>query len=162
MRNKAAAAILCAASLAHAEDATFTVRLMTTETALKAAQAALARCRADGFQVTVAVVDRSGTPQALLRDRYAGPHTVTMSIDKAWTAVTFRLDTAALADATAAGKPQSGIRSRPRVVTVAGGVPIEAGGSMLGAIGVSGAPGGERDELCARAGIAAVRDALEF
>src|SRR5581483_3683678 len=82
MRNKAAAAILCAASLAHAEDATFTVRLMTTETALKAAQAALARCRADGFQVTVAVVDRSGTPQALLRDRYAGPHTVTMSIDK--------------------------------------------------------------------------------
>ena len=160
--RKALFVLLVAASVAHAQEATFTVRLMTAETALKAVQAALAKCRADGYQVAVAVVDRYGLPQAVLRDRYAGAHTVPMAIDKAWTAASFRTDTADLAEATTAGKPQSGIRERPRVVAVAGGLVIEAGGSLVGAIGVSGAPGGDRDDVCARAGIAAVRDALDF
>ena len=153
--------VLCAPA-AIAQDATFTVRLMTMETALKAAQAALAKCRADGYQVAVAVVDRSGLPQAVLRDRYAGAHTVRMAIDKAWTAASFRTDTATLAEATAPWRPQSGIRERPRVVAVAGGLVIEGAGALLGAIGVSGAPGGDRDDVCARAGIAAVRESLEF
>ena len=161
MKRFAAVLLLCAAP-ALAQEATYTVRLMTMETALRAAQAALAKCRADGFQVTVAVVDRSGLPQAVLRDRYAGAHTVRMAIDKAWTAASFRTDTATLADVTAPGRPQSGLRERPRVVTVAGGLVIEGGGALLGGIGVSGAPGGDRDDVCARAGIAAVRDSLEF
>jgi uncharacterized protein GlcG (DUF336 family) len=153
---------LAAAVVAHAQEATYTVRLMTTETALRAAQAALQRCRGDGFQVAVAVVDRAGLAQALLRDRYAGPHTARMAVDKAWTAVSFRTSTAALAEATEAGKPQSGIRYRPRVVAVGGGRVIESAGNLLGGIGVSGAPGGERDDVCAQAGIAAIRDALDF
>lgn len=156
------AAVLLCVTPALAQEATYTVRLMTMETALKAAQAALAKCRAEGYQVAVAVVDRHGLPQTLLRDRYAGPHTVRMAIDKAWTAASFRTDTAALAEITGPGRPQSGIRERPRVVAVAGGLVIEGGGALLGAIGVSGAPGGERDDVCARAGIAAVRDALDF
>ena len=135
---------------------------MTTETALKAAQAALQKCRDDGYQVAVAVVDRAGLAQALLRDRYAGAHTAKMAVDKAWTAVSFRTNTTALAEATEAGKPQSGIRHRPRVVAVGGGLIIESAGNLLGGIGVSGAPGGERDDVCARAGIAAIQDALDF
>jgi uncharacterized protein GlcG (DUF336 family) len=142
--------------------AAYTVKLLTPETALKAAQAALKKCRDSGYQATVAVVDRSGVTQALLRDRFAGPHTVDMAAAKAWTAVSFRVSTAELAEATQPGKPQSGIRNRPGVAAVGGGLIIEAGGSLLGGIGVSGAPGGKEDEACAAAGIAAIREDIEF
>jgi len=158
----AVAALALAAGTAHAQDATYAVRLITPETALKAAQAALKKCRDDGFQVTVAVVDRSGVAQVVLRDRFAGPHTVRMAVDKAWTAVSFRTSTTDLARATQAGSPQSGIRQRPRVAAVGGGMMIEGAGSLLGGIGVSGAPGGDGDEACARAGIAAIQDSLDF
>lgn len=156
--------VLClfAVTDAMAQEATYTVKLMTPETALKAAQAALKKCRDDGYQVAVAVVDRSGVAQVVLRDRFAGAHTVRMAIDKAWTAVSFRTDTAELARVTQPGSPQSGIRHRPRVAAVGGGVMIEGAGSLLGGIGVSGAPGGDRDEVCARAGIRAIQDSLDF
>ncbi len=157
-----AVAGVSAATPVPAQDATFSVRLLTPETALQAAQAALARCRAGGFQVAVAVVDRMGVVQVLLRDRFAGPHTPETATGKAWTAVSFRTDTTALADATQAGRPQSGIRNRPGVVAAGGGLMIEAGGSLVGGIGVSGAPGGKEDDACAAAGIAAIKDNLEL
>ena len=147
---------------AAAAHATFAIKLLTPQTALNAAQAALARCRANGYQVTVAVTDRMGVVQVLLRDRFAGPHTVDMATSKAYTAVSFRTNTTELAEATQAGKPQSGIRNRPGVAAVGGGLMIEAGGSLLGAIGVSGAPGGKEDDACAAAGIAAIREELEL
>jgi uncharacterized protein GlcG (DUF336 family) len=146
---------------AHGQ-ATFTQKALTPETALKAAQAALKKCRDSGYQATIAVVDRMGVTQVLLRDRFAGPHTVDMASAKAWTAASFRFSTAQLEDATQGGKPQSGIRNRPGVAAVAGGLTIEAGGSLLGAIGVSGAPGGREDEACAAAGIAAIREDIEL
>jgi uncharacterized protein GlcG (DUF336 family) len=152
---------LCAFS-AQAADATFAVKLLTPETALKAAQAALKKCRDSGYQVTVAVVDRMGVVQVVLRDRFAGPHTVDMASAKAYTAVSFRTNTTDLAEATQPGRPQSGIRSRPGVAAVGGGLMIEAGGSLLGAIGVSGAPGGKEDDACAAAGIAAIREDIEL
>ena len=147
---------------AHAADATFSVKLLTPETALKAAQAALKSCRDRGFQATVAVVDRMGVVQVLLRDRFAGPHTVDMASAKAYTAASFRTNTSELAEATQPGRPASGIRSRPGVAAVGGGMLIEAGGSLLGAIGVSGAPGGREDDACAAAGIAAIREDIEL
>lgn len=156
---------LCAALLAApalAQDATYTVKMMTPETALRAAQAALKKCRDDGFQVAVAVVDRGGMTQVLLRDRFAGAHTLRMAVDKAWTAVSFRTNTAELMKATQPASPQAAIRNRPRVAAVAGGLMIEGGGALLGGIGVSGAPGGDRDDVCAQAGIAAIRDSVEF
>jgi len=149
------------ACAAHAQG-TFPVKVLTPETALKAAQAALAKCRASGFQVTVAVVDRMGVVHVLLRDRFAGPHTPDMASAKAYTAASFRTNTTALAEATQPGRPQSGIRNRPGVAAVGGGVMIEGGGSLLGAIGVSGAPGGREDDACAEAGIAAIREDIEF
>lgn len=147
---------------AAAQDASFATKSLTLETAQKAAQAALKKCRDDGYQVAVAVVDRSGITQVMLRDRFAGPHTPTMAEDKAWSAATFRTNTADLDRVTQPGMPQSGIRHRPRVVVVAGGMIIEGAGSLLGAIGVSGAPGGDLDDVCAKAGIAAIRDSIDF
>ena len=148
--------------LATAQPATFTTKSLTPETALKAAQAALAKCRADGYQVTVAVVDRSGITQALLRDRFAGPHTVDVATNKAWSAVSFKTSTADLERATRPNTPMAGLRNVPRATPVGGGLMIEGAGSLLGGIGVSGAPGGEADEVCAKAGIKAVADDLEF
>jgi uncharacterized protein GlcG (DUF336 family) len=151
-----------AAGTARAQDTTFAVKLMTPETALKAAQAALRKCRDGGYQVTVAVVDRSGLTQVVLRDRFAGPHTVDMAVDKAWTAVSFRASTADIMRATEPGSALSGIRNRPRVAAVAGGRLIESGGALVGGIGVSGAPRGDFDDVCTQAGIDAIRDSLEF
>jgi uncharacterized protein GlcG (DUF336 family) len=76
--------------------------------------------------------------------------------------VSFRTNTSELAAATQPGQPQSGIRHRPGVAAVGGGMMIEAGGSLLGAIGVSGAPGGREDDVCAAAGIAAIREDIEL
>jgi len=157
-----AAAAFVAGAPAAAQDATFSMKIMTPETALKAAQAALKKCRDDGYQVAVAVVDRMGVTQVILRDRYAGPHTPTTARGKAWTAVSFRTNSGDLAKLTQAGTPQSGVRQVPGVVAIGGGLMIEGGGSLFGAIGVSGAPGGELDDACAAAGIAAIKDSLEF
>ena len=162
MTRLIAALALLGAGAALAADATFSVKLLTPETALKAAQAALARCRASGYQVTVAITDRMGVVQVLLRDRFAGPHTPDMATAKAYTAASFRTNTTELAEATQPGRPQSGIRNRPGVAAVGGGLMIEAGGSLLGAIGVSGAPGARDDDACAAAGIAAIREDLEL
>ncbi len=146
---------------AKAQEATFIVKQLTPETALKLARAALEACRKQGYQIAVAVSDRSGVPQVLIRDRYAGPHTVDVAINKAWTAVSFRQDTLSFSRATS-GLEHAGPRHFSRVVAVGGGVPIEAGGSILGAVGVSGAPGGEADDSCARQGLNAVNDDLNF
>jgi uncharacterized protein GlcG (DUF336 family) len=159
---RAAALLLVLATSAVAQDATLSVKQLTPETALKAAQAALASCRASGYQVAVAVVDRSGLTQALIRDRFAGPHTLEVSQNKAWTAASFKTNTGELEKVTQPGQTMSGLRSVPRFMAIGGGMTIEAGGSLLGAIGVSGAPGGEADEACAKAGIKAIADSLEF
>lgn len=148
--------------VALAQNATHTVRLMVPDTALKAANAALQTCRNQGYQVAVAVTDRFGVTQVMLRDRFAGPHTVDTAMNKAWTAVTYRQDTLAFDIATSKEPRAAGARMLPRIVPIGGGVLIEASGALLGAVAVSGAPGGEADDHCARAGLAAVRDELEF
>ena len=93
-----------ASGTAAAQEATYNIRTLTPESALKAAQAALKSCRDSGYQVAVAVVDRSGLTQVMLRDRYAGPHTPKTAIGKAWTAVSFRTNTTAMAEMTQPGK----------------------------------------------------------
>ena len=110
----------------------------------------------------MAVVDRAGVAQVMLRDRFAGAHTPETASGKAWTAVSFRTNTTDMLDLTQPGRPQNGIRNLPRVVIVGGGLLIEAQGAILGAIGVSGAPGGDADDACAKAGITAIRDKIDF
>ncbi|MBR0763131.1 MULTISPECIES: GlcG/HbpS family heme-binding protein [Bradyrhizobium] len=158
-----AAAILVA--LAHpviAEEPLTTYKSLSPELALDLARASLGDCRSRGYQVAVAVVDRFGVIQVVLRDRFAGAHTVSTASGKAWTAATFRTSTTELNAVSQPGMMQAGIRNLPGTVIVGGGLIVEAGGSLVGAVGVSGAPGGDADEACAKAGIDAIRDKLEF
>ena len=146
----------------RAQDSIITYKSLSPELALDLARASLAECRKLGFQVAVAVVDRFGITQVVLRDRLAGPHTPATAAGKAWTAASFRTNTMELISITQPGMPQAGIRNLPGVVIVGGGNVVEAAGSMVGAVGISGAPGGDADEACAKAGIAAIRDKLDF
>jgi uncharacterized protein GlcG (DUF336 family) len=159
-----AAAIISAGVVAPAGAQKMLANYMTLTTfaAQAAAQAALARCQKDGYTVAVAVVDRGGQPLAVLRDNLAGAHTTQTATGKAATAVTFRTDTTELAAISQAGKPQSGIRQLPNVIAVGGGLVIRAKGSLVGGIGVSGAPGGDADDACAKAGVAAINDTIEL
>jgi uncharacterized protein GlcG (DUF336 family) len=152
------------AGVAQAQAPKLTLPLVTLQTgaALTAAQAAFDRCRKEGYTVAVAVVDRGGHALALLRDPLAGAHTVQTAIGKAWTAVSFRTDTTELATSTQANRAASGIRELPGVVAVGGGMMVRARGALMGGIGVSGAPGGQEDDVCAKAGIDAIADALEL
>lgn len=145
-----------------AQDSTVTYKSLSVELALELARAALSDCQKRGFQVAVSVVDRFGNPQVLLRDRFAGPHTPSTATGKAWTSVSFRSSTTELNAISQPGMMQAGLRNLPNVVILGGGLMVESGGSLLGAIGVSGAPGGDADEACAKAGISAVQDKLDF
>jgi uncharacterized protein GlcG (DUF336 family) len=130
--------------------------------AVELAQATMKACEEKGYQVSVAVVDRFGVPQVMLRDRFAGPHTPDTAVSKAYTAVSFRTDTLSLVEPTQSGKPQSGARSIPDVVMLGGGELVSAGGRLVAGVGVSGAPSGEADAACAKAGIEAVESKLLF
>ncbi len=163
-RYLAAGAVLAAlsSSVQAQEDALITFKSLSLKTATELAQGALTECRKRGFQVAVAVVDRGGNVQVILRDRFAGPHTSNAARRKAWTAVSFRTDTQSMATLTQPGELPSATRDIVGALMLGGGVPVEAGGSIVGGVGVSGAPGGDSDDACARAGIEAVVDKLEF
>jgi len=156
-----AVALLVAAS-AQAQEALVPANTLSPELALEIAQTSMKACRDEGYQVAVAVVDRMGVPQVMLRDRYAGPHTPDTAQRKAWTAVSFRSDTLALANRTQPGSAQSGARMITNVLMIGGGVPVQAAGATVAGVGISGAPTGEADDRCARAGIDAVKASLEL
>ena len=144
------------------DDAFVVYKSLSPEVALEAAQAALKKCRDNGFQVAVAVVDRFGQPQVMLRDRYADLPAPDTAVGKAYTALSFRAATSELAKSIRSGQLDSGLARLPHVAMLAGGLMIEAGGTLLGGIGVSGAPGGDKDEECAKAGLDAIRDKIDF
>jgi uncharacterized protein GlcG (DUF336 family) len=167
MMKHALSIVLVAASLAvaapiHAEDATVTYKSIAPDVALDLAKAALTTCRAHGYQVAVVVLDRFGEQIVLLRDRFAGLPANGTANDKAYTALSFRGSSDAFAKGVQKGELSAGLTRLPHVVALAGGLAIEAGGSLLGAVGVAGAPGGDKDEECAKAGLDAIRDKLDF
>ncbi|MES2182225.1 MAG: heme-binding protein [Pseudomonadota bacterium] len=147
---------------ALATDSSYTIKLMTPETALKAALAGMKECRSIGYQVAIAVVDRTGQTQVVLRDRFAGMHTIEAATNKAWTAVSFKTNTSQFATNTQSGKESSGIRSISKVLALGGGMMVDAGGNLYGAIGVSGAPSGDEDDKCTKAAIASIMEDLEM
>ena len=140
----------------------FSQKSLTPAAALKVAKATLEACRSAGFQAAVAVVDRGGNMQVMLRDRFAGPHTPEVARRKAWTAVSFRTNTTQMSENTQAGEKASGVRHVVGALMLGGGVMIRAGGTLVGAIGVSGAPGGQADEDCAVKGLASIQEDLDF
>ena len=123
----AAAISALLAGPAAAQEALVTYKSLSPELALDLARATLADCQKRGFQVTVAVVDRFGVTQVLLRDRFAGPHTVSTASGKAWTAASFRTSTTELNAISQPGMMQAGIRHLPGAVIVGGGLTVEAG-----------------------------------
>ena len=140
-----------------------TQKALSLEMAQAIIQGTVERCRADGFSVSVTVVDGSGLLKAFLRDEGNGPHTIDLSRRKAYTALTFasRFPTS-LAFATARGSTLgSPMPNVEGTVGVGGGVPIKVGDVAIGAVGVSGAVGGDKDEVCANAGIAKVAHLLK-
>jgi len=153
--------MLSVASFSNAES-TFSLTSLTPDVAMKLATAARQSCNDQGYQVAVAVVDRSGLLQAFIRDRFATPHTVEVAERKAWTALSFRIPTSEMEKATNQDTVMMGIRHTSKALMVGGGLPVEAGGSLLGGIGISGAPGGDLDEACAADGLLAIEDDLLF
>jgi uncharacterized protein GlcG (DUF336 family) len=135
------------------------VKRLSMESALQIAQAAIKQCRKEGVQVAVTVIDRGGHIQAVLRDVLAMDLTLTISQQKAYTAMSFNTPTSAMDSRFT--KPFS-VGKIDGLVFSAGGLPITAGGSILGGVGVSGAPSGETDEKCAQAGLDAIRADLEM
>jgi len=123
-------------------------------------QGALDQCTKDGYNVSVTIVDKGGNVAASVRGDGTGPHTMEFSRLKAYTART-RNQTSLQTMKLLEDPANAFIRQIPGVVGVGGGVPIRAGTEVIGAVGVSGAPGGEKDEVCANAGIAKVADALK-
>jgi uncharacterized protein GlcG (DUF336 family) len=158
----AATLMLAAPPALAGDDAVVVYKSLSPEIALEAAQAAMKKCRDNGFQIAVAVVDRFGQPQVMLRDRYAGLPAPDTAVSKAYTALSFRAATSDLAKSIRSGQLDAGLARLPHVAMLAGGVTIETGGTLLGGIGVSGAPGGDKDEECAKAGLDAVRDKIDF
>lgn len=147
---------------ATAQEGLVTFRALAPDTAIKLAQATMAACRKAGFQVAVAIVDRSGLTQVMVRDRFAGAHTPETARRKAWTAVSWRASTRELADIAKPGTSFFGLHHAPGAMLLGGGLTIQAAGSIIGGIGVSGAPGGEADEECAKAGLESIEDVLNF
>ncbi len=159
MRKTLASLLLGAALPAAAGDL---VPLQKVGVALAAdlARGALDSCRKAGYQVSAVVVDRSGDTVAALRDDLAPRHTLEIAYRKA---------NAVILSGTASGefaRNRADIVAKldlvKDVLVLEGGLPIRAAGALVGAIGVSGAPGGDKDAACARAALAAVAERLEF
>ena len=135
-------------------------RVMTLKLATDIAAAAVKSCRDAGYQVSAVVVDRSGAPQVVMRDVYAIRFTVEIAERKANAVVLsgvssseFRLNRADIV---------SEMNEVDGILVLDGAVPVRAAGTLLGAVGVSGAPGGDKDEACATAAVASVQERLEF
>jgi uncharacterized protein GlcG (DUF336 family) len=147
-----AAALLAPVSVAAQELPT--VPYLPLDMAQTAAQTALEACAAEGHNVSVTIVARSGETKVLLRADNAGPHTVGSSTGKAFTSASMGRDTAGLAGFIGENPANDGLRDMDgRLVIQAGGLPIRIDGALVGGIGVGGAPSGDIDATCARAGL---------
>ena len=128
--------------------------------ALAIIQGTLEQCTKDGYKVSVVIVDKAGNVAASVRGDGTNPHTMEFGRLKAYTSRT-RGQTSLEFMKLTSDPANAYLKQIPNTVAVGGGVPIKVGNEVIGAVGVSGAPGGEKDEVCANAGIAKVADALK-
>lgn len=144
---------LIAAPCMADEPAVLNVRTISFAAAHEAAMAALDQCRKNGFVVTVTVLDRLGRTKVVLHDDGANPHTIENSLRKAYTSLTSRVPSGEYGKRVTSNPTLVGILSLDKMTSVEGALPIMAGKDLVGSIGVSGAPGGDKDAVCAQAGI---------
>ena len=160
MTIAAIASLLLTSMTANAEDKlTLNRTVITMDTAAKVAKATIAACRKEGTSVAVTVINRSGQVLAVLRDTLAMEVTLDLSKLKAITALSMNSITSTLA---ARYKSPGALEKYEGLLFMPGGVPINAGGSILGAVGVSGSPSGNTDEKCAVKGVKAITEELEM
>jgi uncharacterized protein GlcG (DUF336 family) len=137
-----------------------TQKILPLALAQEAASAAVSACAAQNYRESVAVVDADGVVRVTLRGDGAGSHTLNSAFRKAFTAATFNRPTSAWKDAIA-GNPEAGsMQHIDNILMAGGGVPIRVGDQLVGAIGAAGAPGFEKDEACAQAGVDKIKDRL--
>lgn len=142
----------------HAEESlAVSIKRLSMEAAFKIAQDAIAECRKKGIQAAVSVVDRGGHEQVMLRDTLAVDLATRLAYEKAYTALSFNVPTSQLT-----GRATSPLGNRDGLLMLGGGLPIEVGGIIYGAVGVSGAQTSDDDHDCAKAGIKAIKDDLEM
>jgi len=154
------AAMACMASLTiHGQ--VLTQRSISLQLARTIADAALAACTKDGFDVTAAVVDRAGDFVLLLRSDRANPHNAELARRKAYTSRTFGITSLEFRNRTAGTSEFAGQRQLAEVIPLGGGVPIRIGTELIGGLGLSGSPQQEADEKCALAGLAAAANQLK-
>ena len=133
---------------------------LSAETALTIATTAMADCKAKGYRVSAAVVGRNGEILVHLRGDGTGPHTMENAFKKAYTSRTFRIPSGEMEDRLKQN-PQMGAQFLTGFTTARGGLPIKVGEEVIGAAAVSGAPGGEKDEACVKAGIDKIAGQLQ-
>jgi len=135
---------------------------LSAEMASTIASEVVAHCAQQGYAETAVVVDADGVRQAVLRGDRAGAHSLDSANDKAYTAASFKTDTAALAERAKTAPGFSALFTQlPHLILFGGGVVIKVGDEVVGAVGAAGAPGGDLDAACARAGVDKVRDQLQ-
>ncbi len=141
----------CLISLGAGAQALVSERSISVNAAIELATAALDRCRTDGYKVTITVLNRHARTSVVMSDDGVSPHTVENSMRKAYTAFTTRKPTAEMANRSQPGL--AGFMLLDNISPMEGGLPIFAGKELVGAVGISGAPGGEKDSACAQVGI---------
>ena len=152
---------LCLASpLVHAQ-AVRTERNMSLELANQIAAAGVAACAANGYSVTVTVVDRAGGVRAVQRADNAGPHTLGASQQKAFTATSAKNSTVAMLEIMQKNPAAATLGDIPGFLVLGGGVPIRVGNEVIGGVGIGGAPNGNLDDQCATAALDKVKDLLK-
>jgi len=151
--------LVCALSVPANADL-LTQKAIPAAMALSIAQVAIDTCKTNGYAVSVSVVGRAGELILQVRGDGTGPHTMENSFRNAYTARTFRQSSGDFA-ARLKDNPQLSLIHLTNVIAAQGALPIKAGEDVIGAVGVSGAPGGEKDEVCAKAGIDKVSDQLK-
>jgi len=129
--------------------------------AIEAANETVAACAKQGYHETAQVVDADGAVIATVRGDGAGIHTLDSALDKAYTAVSFKNDTLALAERAKGEDSIAGLAKLPHVIFFGGGVVIKLGDETIGAIGGAGAPGAKLDDACAHAGLDKIKDRLQ-
>ena len=136
------------------------VKLMTLELARDIAQGAIDACRKDGYQVSVVVTDRSGRTQVVMRDVFANQYMTQLALGKANAVILSNTSSGELRKNRADIADELNLLDD--LLVLDGGLPIQVAGSLIGAVGVSGAPGGDKDAACAQQGIDAVQERLDF
>jgi uncharacterized protein GlcG (DUF336 family) len=164
MMNRSIAISLLTASAALASPVsaqTLVTHRIPAVLATEAASEAVASCAKGGYSETAVVVDADGATIAAVRGDGAGIHSLDSAHDKAYTAVTFKNDTMVLADRAKTDGPIAPLAKLPHILFFPGGVVIKLDNEVIGAIGAAGAPGGNLDDGCSKAGLEKIRDRLK-